>query len=223
MNAAEWVATVAGADPKRAHLHKVHGITMDGRDWVAASDGWRMLAAPGKAPSDPVSAEWGAMITRYGKLPNSRGASLASLRAWVETGIAPKPKGAPECPECEDTGLVECGDCGGDGDHACDCGHEHDCGNCDGTGEEACQCGREPEDKKKKNHYQSQIAPGVYVNRKLLHSMIVSAPGQSVTLRWGGPTDCVRFDGDGWIGLLMPVSCREEEEVSVSPFMEVTP
>jgi DnaJ-class molecular chaperone len=29
----------------------------------------------------------------------------------------------------------DCEDCGGTGEHECECGDTHDCGNCDGTGQ----------------------------------------------------------------------------------------
>jgi len=45
---------------------------------------------------------------------------------------------AAKCPECGGVGTVSCGDCDGDGQCTCHCGHEHDCRGCDGAGRVAC-------------------------------------------------------------------------------------
>lgn len=37
-----------------------------------------------------------------------------------------------DCDWCDGTG--KCGHCDGDGDHRCECGHEHDCELCSGSG-----------------------------------------------------------------------------------------
>lgn len=177
--------------------------TLEGRDWVFWSDGWRGLFIPGCDALPCVEPH----ILRMHSPRNYGYVDAVELRAFVDADVACARCGGThsvECLRCAGTGRTSCRLCSGRGLRRCGCPHCSgcECADCDGSGHEECRCG----DGKESCDCPIPLVQinGVTVDRRLLQGGILSAASGTVEVVTAGQTDPVLLRGYDWIALVMP-------------------
>ncbi len=169
-----------------------HPFAVKGRDstWDCATNGQALVLARGSTfPERQEAPKVMTVVPEKSKTPLR--CKFSELREWCDFGPQSL---STECDECKGTGDVEC-----------DYGHDHECPECGGDGEiipcQPAKPGRSGE---------------IIVNRRLLWAYLapIPDPGEFVEITAAGDEfHPVRFDGDGWIVVVMGM--RADGDVDV--------
>lgn len=192
----------------------------DGTLWEVCCNGFALVGRQlwvKAAPSTDVdrAARWAKVMRRPGPTQHSMnllvGEALAFLEAEGRTA-----KVTARCPACRGFGRYACDECRGTGVVTCDRGHEHDCDEPDCVGGHVA-CGCSTKDRKPAEGQRYVVMPPsgstveVRVGLALLDTALVgrvlaTAPTAVVKVSSGTWSEAVRFEAEGWRGLVMPRS-----------------
>lgn len=190
----------------------------DGKKWLCAGDGYRVLMLVSDEPArGTIQEKTLSDMRKY--VTNAQGmgytttdASLDDLKKWVGPA-KPKPVDTlPPCNHCENTGELTCHDCAGTGDCECACGHEHSCSGCDGDGTVPCvYCPRKPEtlSDRVKRMTEPGLIFGRSVNRRLIRDALSTCPTPFVHVMLNEDDKLpllFRSTDDAWVLLLAPMT-----------------
>lgn len=199
----------------RPVLGTPYSYPIDGETWTIASDGWGLLAlrrddgCPLPSAVDPKGPEFvGAIEPRptKGWLPVDTGALLAWFNA-----AAPDPA---HCKHCEGKGTRlenQCANCEGSGIAICICptcddDHETDCEVCEGKPRAVVPCGRCDEPRELKGWMGVAL-----MNRANVWRWLSWLPADEfVEVSVTHPERSVRFRGNDWFALVMPMRNMEQ-------------
>lgn len=215
MDVLERIKSVCSVDPTRSNLLTPFGVEWAGRKWAAGTDGraLAMVHFEGELRTEgaPQIASPGISI-----LPgpgSTHTADIEALRAWA--GAASPP--LITCDACKGTPPPKCSEFRGEGSvaaHDCDCPHcdgEHPCSKCRGKNRGGCdRC----------NSSGKTAAPirggklgGVVFDRNLVGRVLAAGPATGrIEVSLTNETSPAYFRGEGWIGIVMPLSRLSDAE-----------
>lgn len=208
-----WLSQLC--DPDRAPTRSVWTLTLNGEQWVAATNGRVLVATRGETGVVPDSA----IAQRIPSLiaDAQKGAAVSVKWAQVRAFVGAPAVFAPICPTCNNVGhLGECEECNGIGHTECECScgdvHDKSCLECDGIGLErcpTCDLKQYPEIRK------GWIGDSLF-NLNLLAPVVFRLDADVVTMRHSprphGTESQVLFESPEWLMIVMPLRSTDAEK-----------